>query len=97
MDIHIVPNILALVLSLIAAIVLVQFAAKMRGGQLAIVINLIVAGITLSVTLHAAAEMAEIYGLLPEGILFKIMGTLLSLGSALFIVAAFKARSIFTK
>lgn len=95
MNIHLIPNIIALVLSLVAVVMLLQLTAKMRGGQLASVMNWMLMGIVFAVAIHAAAEMGELLGLLPEGILFYIMGTLLSLGSLCFIIAGIKARKIF--
>lgn len=95
MNFEIVPNIIAMASSIIAIILLVQLARQMKGGSLSSVINLLVAGIALSVTIHAGAELANIYGLISEDVLFPIMGSLLSLGSILFIVAGVKGLQVF--
>ncbi len=87
--VELIPNLIAMIASLIAIFFLARFAMQMRGGSLATVVNLLVWGIFLSVTLHAAFELGSLYGLISGETLFVVMGTLLSIGSILFIVAGY--------
>jgi len=93
--IQILPNIIAMILSFIATIMLGTLAYKMRGGQLGRIMTLLVIGISLSVTIHAAFELADLFELLAPNTIFTIMGILLSLGSIFFIVAGWNARKTY--
>jgi hypothetical protein len=85
--IEILPNLIAFIASFTAAIMLLMLAYKMRGGRIGKVVNLLVAGILLSVTVHAVFELASIFNIISGDALFIIMGTLLSVGSLFFIAA----------
>jgi hypothetical protein len=82
----ILPNILAMLTSLGAMILLVGAALRL-GGRMGLMLKLVVAGVFFSVFLHAGAELAEVFGLLGEGPLFVLMGSLLSGGSLAFGIA----------
>jgi hypothetical protein len=86
-NIEIIPNILAVLFSFVAIIMLVGLARKF-GGAVSVVLKIIVTGIFLSVTAHATFELIQLFDVISPETLFLIMGTLLSLGSVLFIVAA---------
>lgn len=85
--ISIVPNIVAMISSLIAMVMLGMVAPKL-GGALGTMLRLLIGGIFFAVFIHAGFELAEGFGLLSEGLLLKIMGVLLSIGSLSFILAA---------
>lgn len=83
---EIIFNILALIGSLISMILLGIIIPKI-GGSIGLLLKLLIVGIFFSVFIHAAAELAVIYNLLPEQILMPTMGVLLSVGSIFFILA----------
>lgn len=90
MFIKILPNIIAMVFSLIAIIQLTIAATKI-GGFVGKAINLLIVGIFLSVTVHAGFELAAQFGFLSENQLMPIMGTLITSGSIFFIASGFLA------
>lgn len=86
MSFEVYPNIFAMVCSLFAMIILVRLVPRI-GGSFGRMIKMLVAGIFFSVFLHAAAELAEVFGLMPSEVLMPLMGLLLTIGSVTFIAA----------
>lgn len=80
---HAVPNFLALATSLTAVILLVRVVRRI-GGEIGAALRLLSLGVFLSVFLHAAAELAEIFGLLTPEVLMVVMGALVTCGSLAF-------------
>jgi len=78
-----VPNVLALGTSLMAVILLAQVIRRI-GGQIGAALKLLSLGVFLSVFLHAAAELAEIFGLLSPSLLMVVMAVLVTSGSLAF-------------
>jgi len=78
-----VPNVLALVTSLAAVLLLAQVIRRI-GGSIGAALKLLSLGVFLSVFLHAAAELAEIFGLLSPDLLMVVMGLLVTGGSLAF-------------
>ena len=87
MFMQMLPNFIALIFSLTATVTLLA-ASKKIGGFVKQVLVLLMGGIFLSVTAHAAFELAAAFGVFTEDQLLPIMGTLLSVGSMFFIAAA---------
>jgi len=83
---EILPNVLAMISSFIAMILLGLVAPKI-GGVLGRMLKLLIAGIFFAVFLHAGVELAQLYGAVDEAVFLPIMGALLTIGSALFMVA----------
>jgi len=81
------PNLLALVSSLVAVVALSAVARKLGGG-LGNMLKLLLLGIFLSVFVHAGVELAQTAGLVEERTLLWSMGILISLGSLAFCAAA---------
>jgi hypothetical protein len=79
----ILPNLLAMVTSLLAMLLLAGAALRL-GGSIGLMLKLVVAGVFFSVFLHAGTELAEVFGLIGEKVLFVLMGSLLSGGSLAF-------------
>lgn len=77
------PNLLAMATSF-AAMVLLGLLVPKLGGQIGAMLRWIIAGVFLSVFLHAGAELAVALGLLAPERLLPLMGLLLSAGSAAF-------------
>ena len=77
-------NIAAMVFSFIAMITLFRVSAKM-GGAIGKMIKIVTGGIFLSVFCHAAFELSAVAGMINEEVLFPVMGSLLTLGSAAFV------------
>lgn len=80
------PNIIAMISSFAAMIILGMVAPKI-GGSIGSMLKLLIAGIFFAVFTHAGVELAKAYGLLGEGVFMQIMGTLLTTGSICFIIA----------
>jgi len=78
-----VPNVLALGTSLMAVLLLSQVIRRI-GGQIGAALKLLSLGVFLSVFLHAAAELAEIFGLLSPSLLMVVMAVLVTSGSLAF-------------
>lgn len=74
--------------SLAGVIMLLKVSMKL-GGVIGQCLKLVVAGIVLSVFIHAGFELAAAYQLMSEGVLLLIMGILLSLGSVIFTFAGY--------
>jgi hypothetical protein len=83
----IIPNILAMLGSLISMVLLAMIIPKI-GGSIGLMIKLLILGIFFSVFIHAVCELATAFCLLSEQILMPIMGVLLSIGSLFFILAS---------
>lgn len=81
-----IPNIIAMISSLAAMLMLLKVIPKI-GGSIGRMIKMLVAGIFCSVFLHAGVELAEVFALIGEAALMPIMGTLLTVGSFAFIIA----------
>jgi hypothetical protein len=81
------PNVVAMATSLVAIVSLSILAPKL-GGQIGLVLKLVVVGVFFSVFLHAGVELAEVRGLLRDGAIMALMGVLVSLGSVSFCAAA---------
>ena len=77
-------NIAAMAFSFFAMIMLMKVSAKM-GGAIGKMVKLLTAGIFMSVFCHAAFELLAVMSLINEDILFPVMGSLLTLGSAAFV------------
>lgn len=78
-----IPNVLAMVTSLVA-VVLLALVTRRIGGQIGSALKLLGLGVFLSVFLHAGAELAEIFGLLSPDLLMVVMSVLLTAGSLAF-------------
>ena len=91
---EILPNILAMLSSFIAIILLGIVILKI-GGSLGVVLKLLSAGIFFAVFAHAAVELASIYGIIDEAVLMSVMGALLTVGSVLFMVAGLCGLKLF--
>lgn len=87
MDVASLPNLLALLSSLLAVVALAVVARKLGGG-LGHMLRLLLLGIFLSVFIHSGVELAQTVGLLDERTLMQSMGILISLGSVSFCAAA---------
>lgn len=83
---EILPNILAMVSSFIAIILLGIIILKI-GGSIGVVLKLLSAGIFFAVFAHAGIELASLYGIVEEAVLMPVMGALLTVGSVLFMIA----------
>lgn len=77
------PQLLALLTSL-ASVILLALVIRRIGGQIGAALKLISLGVFLSVFLHAAAELAEVFGLIPGDFLMAVMGVLVTSGSIAF-------------
>lgn len=86
MDIIMLPNIMALICSLIAMIQLIIAAPKI-GGAVGKILKLLTVGIFFSVFIHAGFELIGKAGFFNEHDLLVIMGVLISVGSLFFIIA----------
>ena len=93
-QIEIFPNVLAMICTLIAVIMLIKIALKM-GGILGEMLKYISAGLFFSILVHSFAELLNVFGLLDEKILLPLMGILLTLGSLLFIWASIIGAELF--
>jgi hypothetical protein len=87
MDASSLPNLFALVSSLVAVMALSAVARKLGGG-LGTMLKLLLLGIFLSVFVHAGVELAQTAGLLEERALMQSMGILITVGSVSFCAAA---------
>jgi len=94
--IEIIPNIFAIIGSLIGVIMLWQFS-NTAGGAVAKALKLMLTGIVFSVFLHSLVEVMALAGLLSDRVLFPIMGVLLSIGSVLFIIAGWIGMKAFKR
>ncbi len=92
----ILPNIIAMLFSIVAMIQLISAAFKI-GGAIGKIFKLIVVGIFFAVFIHAGVELLEGYGLVKEEYFLFIMGTLISIGSVFFVVAGSIAINKFKK
>jgi hypothetical protein len=81
------PNVVAMLASIAAMASLATLAAKMTGGQLAIVAKLIALGVFFAVFLHAGIELAEMFELVGAKTVMVVMSVLLSVGSLSFCAA----------
>ncbi len=77
-------NIIAMIASFIAMVILLIGAGKI-GGFIGKMIKILTAGIFMSVFCHAGFELMAVYGFINEEALFPVMGTLLTIGSLLFV------------
>ncbi|RMH69377.1 MAG: hypothetical protein D6675_12705 [Gemmatimonadetes bacterium] len=82
------PNIVAMISSLIAIFLLYKLTQKVHGGSLEKMVKLLSIGIFFSVFIHAGFELAEVFGFLSIALLRYVMGGLISIGSICFIIAA---------
>jgi hypothetical protein len=79
-------NILTMLFSIIAIVLLVQLSIKV-GGSVGKILKLIVAGIFFSTIFHQIFGFLSTYGFISHGVFESFMGTLLGIGSILFIIA----------
>lgn len=84
----VLPNLLALVFSLVAVVVLAIVAVKV-GGLIGTMLKCLVAGIALAVMVHAGVELLATLGAVSETTLMLVMGVLLTIGSAFFLAAGY--------
>lgn len=85
---EILPNLLAMVFSLVAVVILAVVAVKV-GGLIGAMLKCLVAGIALAVMVHAGMELLAALGALSEATLLTVMGVLLTVGSAFFLAAGY--------
>lgn len=78
-----VPQVLALVTSAVAVLLLLRVIRRI-GGAIGASLKLLSLGVVLAVFLHAAAELAELLGLLSPEALMVVMGILVTSGSLAF-------------
>lgn len=90
----ILPNILAMISSFVAIVLLAVVILKV-GGSLGVVLKLLSAGIFFAVFAHAGIELASIYGIVAEELLMPVMGALLTAGSILFMIAGLYGLKLF--
>ncbi len=83
---EIIPNVIAMICTFVAMIMLGRIFPKI-GGSIGRMIKLIIVGLFFSLFLHAGFELAEAFHLLGENILMPIMGILMSIGSIALIAA----------
>jgi len=83
---EILPNVLAMISSFAAMLLLGMIAPKI-GGILGAIIKLLIAGIFFAVFAHASLELASVYGMVNEAELMPMMGWLLTIGSVFFMLA----------
>ena len=79
-------NIAAMLISLSAIIMLMRISIKM-GGEIGRMVKLLTVGIFLSVFAHAAFELLVVMSVIDEKALFPVMGSLLTVGSIMFVWA----------
>lgn len=80
------PTLIALVAST-AAMASMSLVARRLGGQIGLVLKLVVVGICLSVFMHAGLEVAQVMGLFDHGMLMVLMDVLVTAGSVAFFAA----------
>lgn len=85
---EILPNLLAMLFSLVAVVVLAVVAVKV-GGLIGAMLKYLVAGIALGVMVHAGMELLAAFGVVSESTLMVVMGLLLTIGSILFLAAGY--------
>lgn len=85
---EILPNILAMISSF-GAMILLGMVIPRIGGSLGKMLKLLIVGIFFAVFIHAAAELARLYGIIGDDVLMPMMGMLLTIGSVFFAVGGF--------
>ena len=92
----ILPNVIAMIFSIVAMIQLFYAAFKI-GGVIGKIFKLLVIGIFFAVFIHAGVELLEGLGFIKEKYFLSIMGALISTGSVFFVIAGSIALDKFKK
>lgn len=83
---NVVPTLAALIAST-AAMVTMSMVAQRLGGQIGLVLKLVVVGVGLSVFMHAGLEVAAVMGFFSHARLMTLMDALVTAGSMAFFAA----------